>query len=75
MRVLGKQRLDPPGNRCGHLAVQLLVDNRLQQSFKYALHSLGPQRERARLDDNARQLAIHARQVRKGFGVIEFLCH
>ena len=73
--VVGKQRLHATEDGRGDFAVELLIDDGLQQRLEDALRGFHLQAALAGLGDDARQLAVDARQVREGGGVVEFLGH
>src|SRR5664280_3798601 len=73
--VLGKQRFYARGDDCGDLAVELLIDDRLQQRLEDALRGLLLQAAFAGSNDDPRQPAVGPRKMFQGGGVIEFSWH
>ena len=73
--VLGEERLHAAEDGGRDLAVELLIDDGFQQRLEDALRGLHLQAARAGFDDDAGQLAVDAREVFAGGGVIEFLGH
>ena len=70
-RIAAKIRAHPAMDRSRGLAVQLLVEDRLEQRLERRGSRIQPQRERARPVDQRAQLGVARVQVRHGLGGIE----